>query len=434
MGFKIDLSKFKIDFSKLKINFDFLAKPLTTAISIDDDLKSIKVFKANADQKSFALKTETYKGKPFDENFYEMLKGTLNLQQFERSDKVSFVLPDHLFVTDTIKLPFIQKSALNTSLGLALDAIYGEKHNIKFNNFIISQNKQHAIFNVCGIRKDILSKINACLDECAVPVSNVTFASNASTNGAIALNPKLRNANFILLDIKHGFSRFSFVIAGKTVGFFSLPFGFEVLASDKAYSELSLFDHTPADLLVLNAQEKARKKQLTMLESNDDEINETDGVSDDTDKQPNASNTDLSNSSDNIEDFSDQDDFDFDDTDNVESTRSGALYKRVNRKLPKFMQRPIPQSREECISENFRVFIKWTLELVRNNPEIFSFGAPDSIVVNLPNRFSSLFPMNIEGTDVDFVRLSQSASDGICNNLELFGALYAKKYNKVNNF
>ena len=228
MGFKIDLSKITNKFSKLNFNFDIFSKPLTMAISIDDDFKSIKVLKSNVEDKSYTFNSQTYKVKPFEDNFYEMLKGVLTLQQFERAEKVAFILPDHLVVTDTIKLPLIQKSALNTSLGLAIDALYGNKHNIQFNNFILSQNKEHAVFNVCGIKKDILNKINSCLDECSVPVSSVTFAANACVNGAIALNPKLRNANFILLDIKNGYTRFSFVISGKTVGFFSLPFGFEV--------------------------------------------------------------------------------------------------------------------------------------------------------------------------------------------------------------
>ena len=205
MDFKIDLSKFKIDFSKLNINFDFFAKPLTMSISIDDDFKTIKFLKYDTEEKTYTYNSQTYKGKPFNDNFYEMLKGVLSLQQYERAEKVAFILPDKLFVNDTIKLPYIQKTALNTSLGLALDALYGENHNIEFNNFTISQTKQHAIFNVVGIRKDILNKIYDCLEDCSVPISEVTFASNATVNGAIALNPRLRNANFILLDIKNGF-------------------------------------------------------------------------------------------------------------------------------------------------------------------------------------------------------------------------------------
>lgn len=414
MDFKFDLNKFKNVFSKFNFNFDMFAKPLTMSISIDDDFKSIKVLKHDTEEKTYTLRTENYKGKPFNDNFYEMLKGVLSLLQYERAEKVAFILPDRLFVNDTIKLPYIQKSALNTSLGLALDALYGEKSGIKFNNFILSQNKQHAIFNVFGIKKDILNKIYDCLDECSVPVSEVTFAANANTNAAMALNPKLRNSNFILLDIKKRYSRFSFVVNGKTVGFYSLPFGFEILATDKVNNEITLFDHTPADLLVLNAQETAKKKQLTMLDTNEqDEADDDDGLIDNSD----------------TDEFGNSEEF----IDTLDSNKSEALFKRVNRKLPKFMQRPEPQSSEQFIYENFRVFIKWTLELVRNNSEIFSFGAPDFIVVNLPSKFSSLFPMNISGTDVEFVQLPSSNSI-ITNNLELYGGLYSKKFNKVNNF
>ena len=262
---KLDLSFIKnisLDNIPFVNNLPFLNGQMYSSIFIDDDFKSIRFGFLNKETKSFTAKTELYKGKPFNDNFYEMLKSVIALHKNEYSDKVSVVLPDALFVTDTIKLPFIQKSALQTSLNLALDTLYGTTSNVKFNSFPLSQTKNNVVFSVCGIRKEILNKISEVLDESSLPLANVTFAANATVNAAIAINPKLKNSNFILLDIKDGFSRFSFVIGGKTVGFFSLPFGYEILKPDKVCNELSLFNHTAADLLVLNAQERLEKNNL----------------------------------------------------------------------------------------------------------------------------------------------------------------------------
>ena len=134
------------------------------------------------------------------------------------------------------------------------------------------------------------------------------------------------------------------------------------------------------------------------------------------------------------EDFSEKADENYDTPETTAPAKSGALFKRVNRKLPKFMQRPEPQSANEFVYENFRIYIKWALELVRNNTEIFALGVPDSVVVNLPKQFSSLFPINFAGTGVEFTPLAHLESADISDNLELYGALYAKKFNKPNNF
>lgn len=417
---KLDLSfikNFSLDNITFLNNLPFMNKQIYSSIFIDDDFKTIRFGFLNKDSKSFTTKTEIYKGKPFNENFYEMLKGVIALHKNEYSDKVSLVLPDTLFVTDTIKLPYIQKSALQTSLNLALDTLYGTTSHVKFNSFSLSQNKNNVVFNVCGIKKDVLTKLSEVFDECSLPLANVTFAANATVNAAMTINPKLKNSNFILLDIKEGFSRFAFVIAGKTVGFYSLPFGYEILKPDKLCNELSLFDHTAADLLVLNAQEKARKKQLTMLETTEDfadnESFDDDAIADD---------------------LSDKPDDSFDATESTPPAKSGALFKRVNRKLPKFMQRPEPQSASEFVYENFRIYIKWALELIRNNTEIFALGAPDSVVVNVPKQFSSLFPINFAGTGVEFTPLAHPENSDVSDNLELYGALSTKKFNKPNNF
>ena len=209
-----------------------------------------------------------------------------------------------------------------------------------------------------------------------------------------------------MLDVKERYSRFSFVINGKTVGFYSLPFGLNALSDHSVKAEISLFDHTTADLAVLNATEKAKRKNLTTL---DDELDDQD-----------------------LTERGDDEDFEDDG-----AQKSGALFKRLNRKLPKFLQRPEPTSSEQFVYENFRPFLKWSLELVRNNSELLSFGMPETVLVNIPEKFHFLFPMLNEKASehkISFAPLISEDSPEIQNNLELCGALFIKKLNKSNNF
>ncbi len=397
----------------MSLNFfdKFFNTQISSAVFINDAQNRIDFCFFDKENNAYSVKSEPLKCSAFDDKFFDALKNLLSIHQNDFGDKVALILPDSLFLTDTIKLPFIQKSALNTSLSLALDALYGKEDSLKFSSFLLAQNKQHATFNVSAIRKEILSKFTACFTECSIPLACSTFVSNSAINACVALNPKLKNANFILLDIKDKFARFSFAIGGKTVGFYSLPFGFDILKPDKVVNELSLFDHTPADLLVLNAQEKAKKKNLTILNNL---ASQDSSVSSDVDSLDSL-DADLS-------------------ADTQDTAKSGALFRRTSRKLPKFMQRPTPLSENEFVVENFRIFKKWALELIRNNSEIFAFGSPDTIFVNIPENFSAVFPAEIEQDKVNFLPLSRSDAQSEHVSLELFGAFYAKKINVKNNF
>ena len=87
---------------------------------------------------------------------------------------------------------------------------------------------------------------------------------SAATDGAAVLNPKLKNASYMLLDIKENSARIVFVVKGKTMGAYNLPFGYAVLSDSTVIPEDLLFDYPTADLAVLNAKERAKAKALTV--------------------------------------------------------------------------------------------------------------------------------------------------------------------------
>ena len=405
-------------------------KNFNSVIGIDTDKGKVHFYsseKGNKNEISYFV--GSYKAKPFSKTFYEKLSGMI--EKYRESNpkalqKVSIVLSDSTVLTDMVNLPIIHKRAMDTSLTASLSNLYGAA-DLKYNRLLAMQSKQFATYAVTGMRKDILVKIQDVLSSNQISGGNITYASAAATNAAMMLNPKLKNTTFVLLDIKADFTRIVLVVKGRTLGFYSLPFGSNVLKNTAVEAENMLFDHPCAELLVLNAQEKARAKALTMAEdfmslplTEEEEAEE---------ENPEAP-----------QDVAADDDED-DDEEETEAAEpiviSGKLRKKTPRKLPKYMQRPDPTTREECVYENFRVFVKWTLEFIANNTSITAIGAPETVFVNMPTEYAFLYDMvNAEAKEngVRFEPLGGEANELVQENLELYGGFFVGQLNKFNNF
>lgn len=410
-------------------------KNLESVIGIDTDKGEVHFYSADkGDKDSISYFTGSYKAKPFSKEFYEKLGSIIERYRENNhagsSQKVSLVLSDSTVLTDTINLPIINKKAMDTSLDASLSNLYGGV-DIKFNRLLAMQNKQFATYAVAGMRMDTLVKLQNLLADNQMGVANVTYFSAAATNAAIMLNPKLKNASFVLLDIKDDFTRIVLVVKGRTLGFYSLPFGSGVLKSDLVEAEDMLFDHASAELLVLNAKEKAKAKALTAAEdfmalplTEEEESTET----------PAEEIATEQTTAEDDEDYEDEDE-------EVEVLEpivlSGKVRKKTPRKLPKYMQRPIPESEQAFVYENFRVFVKWTLEFIANNSSITSIGAPEAVYVNMPDEYSFLYDMvnsEAEENGIRFMPLSTEKNEIVRKNLELYGGFFAKQLNKFNNF
>lgn len=393
---------------------------LSAVISVNTDNQTIS-FYADAGGSSRQHLAANYNSQPFDDTFFQKLDKIL--QGYRQKNpavslaKVSLILPDHVFFTDTVNVPALGKKAIENSLNLAIGAIYKNRNDLKLHTYPMTQNKQIATFGLVGARKDLLSRLTSVCETNHVGIQNITFAANAMVNGAFALNPKLKNGTFLLLDIKETTARLAFVNKGRTVGSYSLPFGYSMLYKTRLAAEDLLFDHTSGELLVLNAKEKAKAKQLTV--TGEEVLVDEDAE-------------DLLNVPQANTEAEDSDLFD------SETYIDG---KRAGRKLPKFMLRDTPTDRDGFVFENFRIFMKWTLDLIATNSDITSQGAIDTVYVNLPRSFNSLYDMvNAEADEnkVKFAPLLTGASfdnsSAYARDLELFGGFYVRQFNKINNF
>lgn len=396
---------------------------LSNVIAIDTDNETIHFFSTDPkDRKMIKHDTQSYRARPFDDEFFEKFSHILKLHAKqnpnEQLQKVSLILPDSIFLTDTINVPTIQKKAMESSLGLAIQAIYKNADDINYNTFQAAQNKQYTTYGLVGVRKSIISKLKSVCAENQISISNITFFANSAADAAFVLNPKLKNDSFVLLDIKERSSRYSIVVKGRTVGYYSLPFGYSILSKTRMVSEDLLFDHSPAELMVLNAKEKASAKQLTVGE----EVAAIE--SEETTESREQAETDNA--------------FEMSDEASFETRYSFSYAKKEARKLPKFMQRENPSSREGYAYENFRIFMKWTLDLISNNELLVNLGGIDTVFVNMPADNDFLYEMVNREQDEQKVKflplLDSQDQEVVVRNLELVGGFYVKQYNKINNF
>ena len=168
----------------------------------------------------------------------------------------------------------------------------------------------------------------------------------------------------------------------------------------------------------LNAKEKARQKKLSL--EGGGEAGQEGGGGD----TPNMSIS----TGDNAMSFSQ----------NASVAEITMAPKKGQKKIPKFMQRAIPTSEVEFMAENFRMFEKWILNLMRYSESIMAVERPDTVLVNITDEFDAMFDKvneNKEENGVIFKKLDlHGEKDIVKDNLELYGGFFTGMFNKNNNF
>lgn len=372
---------------------------VNTVISIDTEAEVIRFYTDTMNRRQLQLEAN-YKGRPFGEDFYQKLDQALkSYHQKSRSmgaPKVAIVIPDHFFMMDMINVPTIGKKAMENAVEVGIGAIYKNKRDLHYRTFPLTQTKQFATFGVVGARKEILDKLQDVCNANQVSLQIISFAANAMACGAMAFNAKLRNGTGLVLDVQENTCRFAFVNKGRVIGAYHLPFGQDMLSDARVVAEDSLFDHSSGEMLVRIAKEKAKAKATTMPGS--------EGVLD------------------------------------GEEVLAGSG-RRITKKTAKPRTREMPTEPAGFIYENFRVILKWTLNLLENNSAILSQGEVDTVYMNIAPEYAFLFDkINEEEKEhgVKFVPLftgnRQAAAGRDLKELELFGGFQLKQFGKYNNF
>ena len=409
----------------------------STTISIDSERATINFYTLTDNNKdSITHYVKSYAGGRLDDAFFERFREAV--KEFAEKypsgkiQKITVVLPDNAAITDTIKIPTMKdKLQTKKTLDITLNSLFRNYDDLRISSRIIEQNKQYSTFAVSAVQKRIAAGIYSACSENKFLVETLTTASNAVVCGALQLNPKLKNASYLFLDFKDIYARFVFVVKGKAVGSYTLPFGLEFLGSKQVIQEDMLFDHSYAELMVLNARERAKAKKLTVMAA-DPELFDAE--------------EEVDNSVDTF-DFTTDNSLPEDETEEIDPNEAEAVpsqpalklfTKKGPRKLPKFMQREIPYTPDGVLYENFRIFIKWALELINNNRDITSLAKFDTVYVNMPDEYRFLFEVVNQkqaGRGIVFLPLlNEGEYDSLAANLELYGGFFMNRFNEVNTF
>jgi len=208
-------------------------------------------------------------GAHFDEDFFknfsEALKSFAKSMPSGMSRKITVVLPDRAVLTDSVQLPAMRSTdRTEKMLDITLRNLYREDHSLQIVSREALRSKQYVTYTVAAVQKRWVADIYKACSENKLTVDTLTYASGAAIAGAVTVNPALKNASYLFLDIKSNSARFVFVADGKTVGHYALPFGYEFLENTQTTDERALFDHSYAELIVLNAREAAQEKALSV--------------------------------------------------------------------------------------------------------------------------------------------------------------------------
>ncbi len=409
----------------------------STTIAIDAERSAFHFYSMiGNDRSTIAHHIKSYAGGQFNDDFFEKFKEAV--KEFaentpsETVRKVTVILPDNAVLTDTVRIPTMKGiGQTKKTLDVTLGGLYRNYNDLRVVSHVAEQNKQYSTFAIAAVQKRIISSIYAACSENKLLVDTLTYASSASVGGAVLLNPKLKNASYLFLDIKDVYSRFVFVANGKTVGYYTLPFGLEFLRKPKVTQEDMLFDHSYAELTVLNARERAKSKKLTVMALDADFA---DAVSDGEDRGDELMDgVALAGDEEAIsdEDAATKEAADADAMDAMQPRINQKIFTRKSpRKLPKFMLREMPETREGIAYENFRVFVKWALTLIHGNERLTELGKPEFVCVNLPQDMMSVLDAangEAEENGITFTHLpSEGTETAILSNLELYGGLFPK--------
>lgn len=425
---------------------------LNTTFAIDTRRSTMHCFSMiGTDPATIDHKVKSYTGLITDEAFIGKFKDAV--AEFvaetpsERVRMVSLVLPDNAVAMDAVNVPTMRNRNLTqNALNLALGEIYSNFGELKVRSQVAAQNKQFTTFTTASVQKKLLSELYAVCAEYKLLVDTTTFASGASAAALTAIDPKLKNASYMLVDVKDVYTRFVFVAGGKATGYYILPFGLEFLAKGKYVQEDMLFDHTLGELTVLNAREKAKAKKLTVLA----EQQEQEEQEEETPAEPAAPAAPAEPQE------PDEDDEEIEEIEEPEpapgvmemisetfSMNVGQrivtpkiMAKKAPRRLPKFMQRPIPDTPEGITEENFRVFVKWALTLLASNEKLTNLGKPECVYVNIPQSLSFVLDKaneELEENGVEFRLLDNGEIDAnVLVNLELYGGFFPRAINSAN--
>ncbi len=246
------------------IGFDPLNSTLKIMRVLGRDTQSVKV-------DFVGVKQEYFVRGEWEKILSEFLPQYMSSQSFDESFAVHLVLPDGVIGADVFNVPTLARSKMETALDTQMKDLYFFYNDYKFNKAVVASNKTNSTFEVIMVSKVLLNKVYKALNEQKLYVKNSTFAANACVNAVLALRPKNRKQSFIFIDISPESARVIAVSNGQTVGWKQLKFGYNVFTYEKVMIENNIVFNDVAQIAVINATERAKKKKMTEAAMDEEE-------------------------------------------------------------------------------------------------------------------------------------------------------------------
>ena len=460
-------------------------------VGFDMQNNNIKLMRAGKVTEGAEVEYLHFKSRIFTDEFFEEANALL-AEYFQKKPSflnlpVYVVLPDQAVGLETFNLPNLARSKQMQAFDTELANLYeGRQKDWKINRFPLAQNKQYSTFGAVYFDKRLIGRIYKLLTDVRLFPRQTTYSGNALLNSVFNFAPRLRGKSFVFADMHLDYTEIAVSSKGKTLGVATIPHGTDLLKTDKVELEYMRTDHEVGELAVINAREVARAKALTL--SGEDEpdlsvIPEGATIEDyavDSQAQSDYSGTAPKSAISQEEgsapasaaqpqvsapaegeavaegaagtqgapaegDAADE----FYESEEDEERRLAELakeklkkvkvYRKMPKRYPKFMVRETPDDPEGIQYENFRIIMKWIL-LYARQAELSEYTAsPEFIVVNMPSETAYLLDRsNDEHQDGLLQFRPFTAADKlpaeIKGNLNLYGCLFARHFNKNHNF
>lgn len=350
-------------------------------------------------------------------------------------DAVTLVVPDVLVSLDLITLPTIAKRAMADAFRTEFRNQYKNHDALLSHAVAVQTNKRNTVYLLTLIKKDWISQFRQVLVGYGLRLEKTVSASAACCEALYADHTKWHRNTLLFLDVGEESSRIVLYDKGRMSGFTSLPFGKNALCDDRVINEYDLYSHDIADLAVINARERAKSTRLTMAvdlenESIDNELPE--GAMAASEAIPLSRQEVMEMAQEmQAEEAQDEAQDDEEDEETVVETvvetaavAQGKRYVKKSRKLPAFMQRPVPETPQGIVCENFRAFQIRLLQYVRTCRLTDTLPDPEFVVVNLPQEYAFVVEAlnQQEDNQIEFRLLTSEGRHVRTEHLEMFGA------------
>ncbi len=294
---------------------------------------------------------------------------------------VDFLLPHFMYGVDFITLPNVKRGHVEDAYKAQLKSAYKNYDDLIFRKTEISTGKT-VTFRVIFVRRSLMNALKEGFAKFNINIEKFIPQGVALIEGAVRLEPAVKKAPCLILNIGEDESYMAAYSSDTLIGGIPIPFGLRALADNRLVYEKQLFHRDAAELLVINARERAKSTKLTMAIDLEEEIDDTIPDDDEIIEQ-NPELPDLTKAgSDELDDQEVQTEDDDEEMPAIKTLRKSAI-----RVLPKFMRREEPTTPQGYVIENFRMFEKRVLMLIRDMSLYEYYPKLENIFIALPAEY-----------------------------------------------